>query len=133
MREAELMARDRWTRDDLLAFQGERLRALLAHAVTHSRYYREALGADAAERPLTDLPTLSKATLMAEFDHSSPIRCCDWPTFRLTSPAQIPCSPFLARTAWRPRPARPGGGRSLCLRPRRLRHGARPVVGPCCA
>jgi phenylacetate-CoA ligase len=69
MREPELMARDRWTREDLLAFQGERLRALLAHAVTHSRYYREALGADAAERPFTELPTLSKATMMAEFDH----------------------------------------------------------------
>ena len=68
MREPELMARDRWTREDLLAFQGERLRALLAHAVTHSRYYREALGADAAERPFTELPTLSKATMMAEFD-----------------------------------------------------------------
>jgi phenylacetate-CoA ligase len=69
MREAELMARDRWSREDLLTFQRERLRALVTHAVTNSPYYREVLGADAAERPLTDLPTLPKATMMAEFDH----------------------------------------------------------------
>src|SRR5215217_2625956 len=69
MREAELMARDRWSREDLLTFQWERLRALVTHAVTNSPYYREVLGADAVERPLTDLPTLPKATMMAEFDH----------------------------------------------------------------
>ena len=68
MLEAQLMERDRWARDDLLAYQRERVRALLAHAVTRSPYYREVLGADAAERELAQLPTLSKATLMAEFD-----------------------------------------------------------------
>ena len=68
MLEAELMERDRWTRDDLLTYQAERVRALLAHAVNRSPYYREVLGADAAERPLAELPTLSKATLMAEFN-----------------------------------------------------------------
>jgi phenylacetate-CoA ligase len=68
MREAELMARDRWPREELLAFQRERVQGLVAHAVTNSPYYREALGADAAERPLSELPTLPKATMMAEFD-----------------------------------------------------------------
>src|SRR5688500_15293363 len=68
MLEAELMERDRWTRDDLLAYQAERVRGLLTHAVNRSPYYREVLGADAAERPLAELPTLSKATMMAEFD-----------------------------------------------------------------
>jgi phenylacetate-coenzyme A ligase PaaK-like adenylate-forming protein len=68
MLEAELMARDRWARDDLLAYRRDQVRALITHAVTHSPYYREALGADAAERPLSDLPSLPKATLMAEFD-----------------------------------------------------------------
>ena len=33
MLEAELMERDRWTRDDLLGHQAERVRALLRHAV----------------------------------------------------------------------------------------------------
>ena len=68
MLEAELLERDRWSRDDLMAYQEERARALITHAVSKSPYYREALGADAAERPLAELPTLSKATLMAEFD-----------------------------------------------------------------
>jgi phenylacetate-coenzyme A ligase PaaK-like adenylate-forming protein len=62
------LERDGWTRDDLLAYQTERVRALITHAVSRSPYYRDVLGADAAERPLGELPTLSKATLMAEFD-----------------------------------------------------------------
>jgi phenylacetate-CoA ligase len=68
MLEAELMERDGWSRDDLLAFQRERARALIMYAVSRSPYYRDVLGAYAAERPLAELPTLSKATLMAEFD-----------------------------------------------------------------
>lgn len=63
-----LLARDRWSRAELLAHQTERLRALLRHAVTHSPYYRDTLGPDAAERPLDELPTLSKAALMEHFD-----------------------------------------------------------------
>jgi phenylacetate-CoA ligase len=68
MLEAELLERDRWSRDHVLTHQEERVRALITHAVSRSPYYREALGADAAERPLAELPALSKATLMAEFD-----------------------------------------------------------------
>ncbi len=68
MADMALGARDRWAREELLAYQRGRLRALLAHAVARSPYYRDALGADAADRPLADLPTLSKATLMAHFD-----------------------------------------------------------------
>ena len=68
MLEAELMGRDHWTRDNLLTYQRERVRALVSHAVSQSPYYREALGPDAAEQPLAKLPTLPKATLMAEFD-----------------------------------------------------------------
>jgi phenylacetate-CoA ligase len=80
MREAELMARDRWTREELMAFQRERVQALVAHAVTNSPYYREALGTNAAERPLSELPTLPKATMMAEFDRvvtDPPLRLAD--------------------------------------------------------
>ena len=65
---AQLRARDAWTRERLLAHQAERLRALLAHAVARSPFYRERLGADAPERPLAELPTLPKATLMEHFD-----------------------------------------------------------------
>ena len=66
----EQLARDRWPRDRLLAFQAERLRALIAGAVAASPYYRDRLGPDAAtgEVPLSELPTLPKATLMDNFD-----------------------------------------------------------------
>jgi hypothetical protein len=37
MLEAELKERDRWTRDDLLAYQRERVRALVSHAVNPFR------------------------------------------------------------------------------------------------
>ena len=69
-RGAELIARDRWSRERLLAFQREGLRALLAHAVSASPHYRETLGPDAAsgEVALEELPTLAKATLIEEFD-----------------------------------------------------------------
>jgi phenylacetate-CoA ligase len=61
----QLMARDGWSRAELLAHQRERLRALLEHAVERSPYYREALDPDA---PFESLPTLSKATLMEQWD-----------------------------------------------------------------
>jgi phenylacetate-CoA ligase len=64
----ELLARWGWSREELLAHQRAGLRDLIAHAIAHSPYYRDALGADAAERPLTELPTLPKATLMEHWD-----------------------------------------------------------------
>jgi phenylacetate-coenzyme A ligase PaaK-like adenylate-forming protein len=66
----ELVEHDRWSRERLLAYQRERLREVIGHAVSRSAYYREALGRDALDRDvrLEDLPTLSKATLMARFD-----------------------------------------------------------------
>jgi len=66
----ELLARDRWSRDRLLDEQRRRLRGLLEHAVSASPYYRETLGRGAlAENvSLDQLPTLSKETLMAQFD-----------------------------------------------------------------
>ena len=67
---AELIARDRWPREQLLRFQRERLRELLAFATASSPYYRDALGPDAArgEIALDELPTLSKTTLIDQFD-----------------------------------------------------------------
>jgi phenylacetate-CoA ligase len=66
----EQLARDRWSRDRLLAYQAERLRAVIAHAVAASPWYRDQLGPDAAggDVPLSELPTLPKATLMDNFD-----------------------------------------------------------------
>jgi phenylacetate-CoA ligase len=62
---AEQIARDGWSREQLLAHQHQRLRALLAHARKHSPYYRETLDRDAG---FADLPTLPKATLMEQWD-----------------------------------------------------------------
>jgi phenylacetate-coenzyme A ligase PaaK-like adenylate-forming protein len=64
----ELLSRDAWPRERLLAYQQERLRELVSSAVAGSPYYREALGPYAADAPLAELPTLSKATLMERFD-----------------------------------------------------------------
>ncbi len=67
---AELIARDGWSREQLLAFQRGRLQELIAHATAASPYYREVLGPEArsGEIPLEQLPTLSKATLIDQFD-----------------------------------------------------------------
>jgi phenylacetate-coenzyme A ligase PaaK-like adenylate-forming protein len=65
---ADQVARDRWTREQLLAHQRSRLRALIAHATSASDYYRETLGPGAVDKPLSELPTLTKATLMEQWD-----------------------------------------------------------------
>jgi phenylacetate-coenzyme A ligase PaaK-like adenylate-forming protein len=57
----ELLARESWSRDELLAHQRRRLEALYAHAAAHSPYYREAL---AGGEP----PVLTKQTLMDEWN-----------------------------------------------------------------
>jgi phenylacetate-CoA ligase len=64
----ELLERDRWPREQLLEFQRKRLRGLLRHAVDRSPYYREALGPDAEDADLAQLPTLPKRLLMEQFD-----------------------------------------------------------------
>ena len=64
----ELLQHDRWSRERLLEYQHERLRALIRDAVADSPYYREALGPGAENRDLTELPTLPKTRLMEEFD-----------------------------------------------------------------
>lgn len=49
--------------------QASRLRRLLTHAVERSPFYRAKLrGVDPSRAPLSDLPTTTKAELMAEFD-----------------------------------------------------------------
>lgn len=64
----ELLQRTSWSTAELAAHQSRQLAALLRHAVAASPYYRRVLGPDAAHAPLAQLPTLSKATLMAHFD-----------------------------------------------------------------
>jgi phenylacetate-coenzyme A ligase PaaK-like adenylate-forming protein len=63
-----LLARDRWSREELETHRRRRLEELIRHPVSASPYYRETLGPNAADAPLEQLPTLSKATLMEQFD-----------------------------------------------------------------
>jgi hypothetical protein len=65
---AELCARDKWPRTALLAIQQQRLDSILAHAVSASRYYRDALGSSARAGALQDLPVLTKTTLMDQWE-----------------------------------------------------------------
>jgi len=66
----ELRAHDSWSRERLLAHQQRALREIVRHAAECSPYYREALSAQArgGDVPLEELPTLSKATLMSQWD-----------------------------------------------------------------
>ena len=64
----QLIRRDRWSPARMQAHQRDALRAALEHACTASPYYREALGPDAAQRPLHELPTLPKRTLVDQWD-----------------------------------------------------------------
>lgn len=66
---AEMLARDRWPREELLEYQQARLREILQHCVAKSPYYRRLIGhAGARDIPLSELPILTKATLMTHFD-----------------------------------------------------------------
>jgi phenylacetate-CoA ligase len=64
----ELLARVSWSTEQLAAHQQQHLRATVRHALEASPYYRRALGSDALDAPLAELPTLSKTTLMERFD-----------------------------------------------------------------
>jgi phenylacetate-coenzyme A ligase PaaK-like adenylate-forming protein len=65
---ATLLQRDRWSREQLVDYQRERLRGLIRHAVERSAYYRATLGPGAERADLSELPTLPKNVLMEQFD-----------------------------------------------------------------
>lgn len=58
-----------WNEAKIKATQEERLRTLLAHAVEHSPYYKRRFsGIDVTTCALTDLPILTKAEMMENYD-----------------------------------------------------------------
>jgi phenylacetate-CoA ligase len=66
---AQMSERERWPRERLLEYQRHRLREIVRHAVANSPYYRAAIGDPGdGDINLQQLPVLTKATLMAEFD-----------------------------------------------------------------
>lgn len=63
----QLRSHERWTRAHLEAHQVEALRQLRAHAYAHSPFYQE-FHQGLADRPLNELPILTKAMMMEHFD-----------------------------------------------------------------
>jgi putative adenylate-forming enzyme len=64
---AQLRTHDGWTREEVLAFQAQRLADLRTFAVERSPFYRD-LHRGLERAPLSDLPVITKATLMERFD-----------------------------------------------------------------
>ena len=62
-----LRERERWARHRLLDFQEQRSRELRAYAMARSPFYQR-FHAGLGGKPLADLPVLTKADLMANFD-----------------------------------------------------------------
>jgi phenylacetate-coenzyme A ligase PaaK-like adenylate-forming protein len=67
---AELIARERWSRGRLADHQRQALASLVRHAATASPYYRErfARWSKGGDVMLADLPVLTHAALMSDFD-----------------------------------------------------------------
>ncbi len=63
----QLATHDRWPRSKLLRHQASALHDLRAHACATSRFYQK-FHSGLASAPLTDLPVLTKQTLMAQWD-----------------------------------------------------------------
>lgn len=59
--------RDRWAREHLAAHQGRSLQQLRAYAYAHSPFYQR-YHAGLMDRPLHELPVLTKAQVMEHFD-----------------------------------------------------------------
>src|SRR5262245_31204801 len=63
----QLRRHDRWTRQQLEAHQTRALRRLRAYAYAHSPFYQQ-FHHGRFDRPLHDLPVLTKALMMEHFD-----------------------------------------------------------------
>jgi phenylacetate-CoA ligase len=65
-----LIARDRWTRQELSEFQDRQLKSLVSHAIGHSSFYHELYSRIDAGKGvlLKDLPIINKAIMMENFD-----------------------------------------------------------------
>jgi phenylacetate-CoA ligase len=65
--QAALRRHETWTRDQLESYQADALRGLRAHAYTRSPFYQR-FHAGLEDKPLPELPVLTKAMLMEHFD-----------------------------------------------------------------
>lgn len=65
----QLRKRERWTRSQLYTYQEEALRRLRQYAYTRSPFY-QGFHKGLTGRPLHELPVLTKAVMMENFDRS---------------------------------------------------------------
>ena len=70
-----LRSHERWSVEQLETYRTRALTTLRSYAVTHSPLYRE-LHRDLEGAPLSDLPVVTKATLMERSTSWSPIGPC---------------------------------------------------------
>src|SRR5215211_2893058 len=63
----ELRKHERWTRPQLIAYQSPALQQLREHAYAHSPFYQR-FHRGLFDRPLQDLPILTKSMMMENFD-----------------------------------------------------------------
>ena len=65
-----LRRRERWSRAELVSYQRQRLERLIAHATTHSAFYREAYAGRrfGPSTSLESLPVLTKSVMMQSYD-----------------------------------------------------------------
>jgi putative adenylate-forming enzyme len=63
----QLRAHERWTREQLDSYQQRRLEHLRQHVYKHSPFYQE-FHRGLMDRPLSELPVLTKAMVMEHFD-----------------------------------------------------------------
>lgn len=75
---SRVQRRDRWDREQLLAFQAQALHGLRLHAASRSAYYRDRLRG-LEDAPLSELPVLTKGALMDQWG-----RICTNPGLRLS-------------------------------------------------
>ena len=102
-----LRGHERWTQAQLEARQRPELAALRAFAAERSPFYQDLhRGLDRA--PLVELPVITKATVMDNFDQISTDRPSAWPICRPTWIRCMAISRSGASTGWRPPRAAPG-------------------------
>jgi phenylacetate-coenzyme A ligase PaaK-like adenylate-forming protein len=94
---AGLLERESWSPEQRADHRDRELRSLLRHALESSAYYRDVLPSDAADRPLTELPSLPKTTLMREFDRIATDPGLSLAALEAHLAGADPAQPFLGR------------------------------------
>ncbi len=93
---ADLRRHDTWTRPQLAAHQGAALTRLRQHAYAQSPFYQQ-FHRGLVDRPLTDLPVLTKGLLMEHFDDLVTDRAIHLADVRAYLAAGDPARPFRDR------------------------------------